>query len=491
MKPIPITIHLKTGVSSAILVNVGLPRLPDWNPRPLYLSLLIGLGAVTLVQMLCSLGMLPEAIPSTLLRETSSAISSTPSSTTGCNSDVLVLLPLALGMAWVSLAVEPRAWRGIVLAGAALQLALATLVSARYGKSFNAVTPALSLLLACAVPELLRLRARNDQIEALDYEFQNEHRLDSVTLEEEKAGEEYREEKRLASSQFLGTHESAQTLPVSSVTDSTPDTAEPSLAPIRVNSTVLHCSLINHAQLAESLQPSQFAFFLKRLLALCEETTHAYMGVTDRADGEAFRAVFSPLLGAEEHPEAALQAAAAIRQRLLALSHECEIKFGHELDLRLGVSTGEVLLTTVGTPVTRICVGETADWAQKLAQANTLYGSRILISARTGLLGGHSVERRPIDLLQRQLPPHPPEEVFELVALQNTLDSETMARLARYRKGVAQFRARRWDAARALLISARPQENTDEAIELLLQRIAENEARVPVLNRAEGSVGRR
>ena len=65
-----------------------------------------------------------------------------------------------------------------------------------------------------------------------------------------------------------------------------------------------------------------------------------------------------------------------------------------------------------------------------------------------------------------------------------------MARLAQYRKGVAQFRARHWDAARTLLLAARPQDRSDEALELLLQRIAENEARTPIPNRP-GEAGAR
>lgn len=449
---------MQDGVSPASRNAVDLPRLPKWNPRPFYLSLLIGLSAVTLVQTLCSLGLLSAALPS----------NSDGLGLSGCNSDILLLLPLALGMTWVELAVESRFWRGAVLCGAMLQVLLSTLLSAHYGRAFHPIPPALCLLLAWGIPECLRRWSGMSQLPAsLDCHF----------------------DEGLESQNFT---QHLPTSPQSAPSSKEQDVARPSLVPIRVNSTVLHCAIVNHAQLAESLQPAQCASFLNRLLTLCTETAEAYQGVPDRTDGEAFRAVFCPLLGAEEHPEAALQAAAAIRQRLASLSHECEVKFGHELDLRIGVSTGEILLTTITQGGQRISgLGEAADWAQKLAFANTLYGSRILISARTGLLGGHSVERRPIDLLQRYLPPHPPEDVFELVALQNTLDAPSLTRLAQYRKGVAQFRARHWDAARTWLLAARPVDRSDEALELLLQRIAENEARAPLPSRTDGAVERR
>ena len=448
---------MRNGVSPASRNPVEMPRLPDWNPRPVYLSLLISLSAVTLVQALCSLGVLSAALPANF----------EGLGLSGRNSDVLLLFPLAWGMAWVELAVESRVWRGALLCGAMMQVILATFLSARYGRTFHPMPPALCLLLAWGVPECLRQWGVLLQLPAnLDFHFDD-----------------------LAESHKPPQASPSYTQPIASTFEQ--DIAHPDMEPIRVNATILHCAIVNHAHLAESLQPAQCTTFLNRLLTLCTETTQAHQGVPVRTDGEAFRAVFCPLLGAEEHPEAALQAAAALRQRLTTLSHECEVKFGHELDVRIGVSTGEILLTNLTNEHRALTgLGEAADWAQKLAFANTLYGSRILISARTGLLGGHSVERRPIDLLQRHLPPHPPEDVFELVALQNTLDAATMARLAQYRKGVAQFRARHWDAARTLLLAARPQDRSDEALELLLQRIAENEARTPIPNRP-GEAGAR
>ncbi len=436
-----------------------MPKLPEWNPRPVYLSLLIGFGAVALVQTLNSLGLLATAVPYPAGNATGNI------TTTGCNFDILLLLPLALGIAWVGLVVDSFFWRVIVLGGTLFQLLLASRLSARYGTSFSAISPSLCLLLAWSVPEWLRRAGPRARAE-LDFRFGASGRGTADFVPP------------LSNLELAGANNSEKTaLPP---------------APIRANCTVLFCAIVNHAQFVDGLQPAQCAAFLKRLLKLCAETTAVYQGKADRTDGEAFRAVFSPVLGADEHPEAALQAAVAIRQRAASLSQECEMKFGLELDIRIGVSTGEVLIAELGDGDERISLlGETADWARKLATANTFYGTRILISARTALLGGHSVERRPIDLLQRKLPPHLPEDVFELVALQDTLDSAAMARLVKYRKGVAQLRARNWEAARTSLMAARPLDHTDEAIELLLQRIAENEARGPLTKRPEESLSGR
>ena len=91
------------------------------------------------------------------------------------------------------------------------------------------------------------------------------------------------------------------------------------------------------------------------------------------------------------------------------------------------------------------------------------------------MVAGEAFEARPIDLLQRELPPEPPEAVFELLATKGALSMEALERLNRYREGVALFRERRWQEAASALRAARPPRSSDDAIDLLLHRISEQE----------------
>ncbi len=346
-------------------------------------------------------------------------------------------------MAWVFGVVHSPIWRGIVLLGALTQLPFASYLAERFDVPFSSWPLALSLFVAAGLPEWIRYKSSKAAGLELDPHFFQPvaFRPNPVAIEK-----------------------STQTTE--------------SLEPQRVACTVMFCELVNQSSLADSLPPGACTSFFNRLLFLYEETATAHGGRSDRKDIEGFRSIFCTPFGVEEHPEAALHAALAIRGRVQALSQECAVKYGNEIDVRIGVSTGDALLALFGpSEQTRPGIaGETAEWAQRLAGANLLYGSRILISARTGLLGGHSVERRPIDLLQRIHPPHPPEDVFEVLALQQTLDTPTLARLRVYREGVTLFRARKWAQARAKLRDARPLTGTDEAIDLLLMRIDEQES---------------
>jgi class 3 adenylate cyclase len=339
------------------------------------------------------------------------------------------LLPLTCGLAWIALSVASLRWRSILQGAALAQLAGASALTLLLEEQFHCEVPAVAFLSVWAVGEGLRLWR--------PFSFSS-----APALEEADAKEAVAE------------------------------------IPHRAECSVLHCELLNHSQLVRLLRPEEASHFINRFLSICNETASARYGRTDRADSEAFRALFLPHPEGEPHSKAALQAALAIQARLKTLSAECEVRFGQELDARIGVSSGELLVARFGLPgaLQHGAAGEPAEWARRLAGANLLYGSNILISEYTAELAGRTVETRPIDLLQRELPPQGPEEVFELLALAGALDAESSTRFTHYRRGVAHLRNRNWKAARNALRAARPIGRADDAIDILLHRIDEQEA---------------
>jgi adenylate cyclase len=340
-----------------------------------------------------------------------------------------VVLPLSCAVAWVSMSVPSLVWRSLIQALALAQLAAASGLALLWGHPFHCGVPATALLAVWVSGELLHVWSPFPSLPA-------------PVLEEPQA----------------------KKAPV--------ETAR------REECTVLHCELLNHSQVVRTLPPEEATHFINRYLAICNETASSRYGIADRADSEAYRAFFVSHPEGETHFKAALHAALAIHARLKTLSSDCEVRFGQELDVRIGINSGEVLLGQFGPNGTglRGVAGETAEWARRLAGANLIYGSSILISEYTAALAGRSVETRPIDLLQRELPPQEPEEVFELLALVGTLDAESITRLTHYRRGVAHLRNRNWKAARNALRAARPIGRADSAIDMLLQRIDEQEA---------------
>jgi adenylate cyclase len=216
---------------------------------------------------------------------------------------------------------------------------------------------------------------------------------------------------------------------------------------------------------------------LNQVINAFEEMVGSRGGVSDRLSGDSLRAFFEtpptdPAMG-----QNALHCALALKNRFGAISQACELKSGIDLDLRIGVNTGEMVIARFGSGVRHFdgVAGESAEWGGRLASANLLYGSRILIGASSHLLAGDGFEARPIDLLQREMPPEPPEAVFELLATKGALSMDARERLNLYCEGVMLFRERRWKEAAAALRAAQPKRSNDDAIDLLLHRISEQE----------------
>jgi class 3 adenylate cyclase len=252
---------------------------------------------------------------------------------------------------------------------------------------------------------------------------------------------------------------------------------DPAPAPRRAVCTVIHCELANHALLVNSMHPTEFTTLLNQVINAFEEMVGSRGGVSDRLSGDSLRAFFEtpptdPAMG-----QNALHCALALKNRFGAISQACELKSGIDLDLRIGVNTGEMVIARFGSGVRHFdgVAGESAEWGGRLASANLLYGSRILIGASSHLLAGDGFEARPIDLLQREMPPEPPEAVFELLATKGALSMDARERLNLYCEGVMLFRERRWKEAAAALRAAQPKRSNDDAIDLLLHRISEQE----------------
>ncbi len=427
--------------------------------------------------------------------------------------------PLIAGTCGVALCGASRPWRLLVLALNLVHLPLLHAALASFGHSFPVLPMAAAIAFAGILPECVRTRKMRAEADAAVHEpvadaevavsgnesatavasavmadndgepslavSADREDLECGDLEAGTLGADPVEapiavpgEEQIKELIAGRLEERASPEPADPATPQTPPPPNAFEEPVREECTVMHCEISNHAMLVNALPPVEFAEMINRVLSIFESMVRARGGVCDRLGSDGMRAFFRPDAEGEGHAQNALQCALALRTRLESISEQCELHCGHELDLRLGINSGTMVVAAFGTRDRSALsvAGEAAEWGVRLAGANLLYGSRILLGARTGDLALGTAETRPIDLLQRQLPPEPPEEVFELLALRGTLAPEALDRLERYREGVAHFRARRWRDAAAALRAARPPQQDDDAIDLLLHRISEQEA---------------
>jgi class 3 adenylate cyclase len=142
--------------------------------------------------------------------------------------------------------------------------------------------------------------------------------------------------------------------------------------------TVLFADLVGSTELGASQDPERTRAMLDRFYDAMAAEVEGAGGTVEKFAGDAVMAAFGAPAALEDHAERALHCALSMQHRLREL-------FGGDLSLRIGVTTGEVI---VGRPregssfVTGDCVNVAARLEQAAAPGEILAGERTVAAAR-------------------------------------------------------------------------------------------------------------
>lgn len=238
--------------------------------------------------------------------------------------------------------------------------------------------------------------------------------------------------------------------------------------------TVATCEIFNHQQLMSALPPAEYVALCNQYLSCAAEAFVGRGGCLIACDGEGVRAIFGAPLPLAGHAGAACQAALDLARQVRVLNERVAGEHGGlSCDLRIGVNSGEMAAGRFGSR--RLggfgVSGEEVAFARRLCAANLIYGSTILIGARTYALAEATVEARPLELLRRRIGEHW-IEVYELLGEPRDLSPEDMARRDLFWTGVIFYREKRLDDALEKFSQARAvTDGPDGPLDFYLHRI--------------------
>ncbi|HEY2711511.1 MAG TPA: adenylate/guanylate cyclase domain-containing protein [Chthoniobacterales bacterium] len=231
-------------------------------------------------------------------------------------------------------------------------------------------------------------------------------------------------------------------------------------------SSFVFCEIANEADLIDELTTADCTQLTREFIELAtKEFLHAG-GYLHAADGEGIRVLFGFPEKSERHAFDASRAALSLRKSFAEIASSKPDSLG-KIDLRIGISSGVIVATARdGVPGGEIVLaGEALAVARRIARANQVYGSQILLGPRTFSAAGKEILARPIDFL-RSAEAHQRLEVYELLALAEQASPEEVERRDQFWKAVVYFREHRWNEAFAQFVEAK---NNNGATDLPLQ----------------------
>ena len=239
-------------------------------------------------------------------------------------------------------------------------------------------------------------------------------------------------------------------------------------------STLVVAEIFNHQALMDGLEPAEYAEISNRIYNAVAEALVEKGGTLAGCDGEGVRGLFGAPLPVADHAPAACRATLEAARQVRALNADFAASHdGLTCDVRFGINSGDMAVGYFGGR--RLggfgAAGEEVAFARRLCAANLIYGSTVLIGARTFEMAEASVEARPLELLRRRLGDSW-HEVYELLGEPQDLTPEELERRDLFWTGVIFYREKRLGDALAKFSQARvANDKPDEPLEFYIHRI--------------------
>jgi len=158
--------------------------------------------------------------------------------------------------------------------------------------------------------------------------------------------------------------------------------------------TVLFADLVGSTGLTEALDPEEAREVIGKFYRVAEHAVERFGGRVANLLGDAVLAVFGLPAAHDDDPERAVRAGLAMRDAMPALNEHLQAAHGPRLEIRIGITTGEVVAASGSTFERDFLVSDAVTTAARLQQAAA--PGAVLVADRTHRLAAGGVEFRPL-----------------------------------------------------------------------------------------------
>jgi adenylate cyclase len=147
--------------------------------------------------------------------------------------------------------------------------------------------------------------------------------------------------------------------------------------------TILFSDIRNFTSISESMNPDQLVRFLNEYFTEMARVIFDNHGSLDKYIGDAIIAVFGSLIPLDNPDEAAVKTSVEMMREMVRLNEKWENQYGFNMEMGIGINTGEVFLGNIGSPdrMEFTVIGDSVNTASRLS--GLAKGRQILVTKAT------------------------------------------------------------------------------------------------------------
>ena len=220
--------------------------------------------------------------------------------------------------------------------------------------------------------------------------------------------------------------------------------------------------------------PHALMRLLNRYLSAVTPAITAEGACIDKYIGDKVLALFGAPTRYSDHALRACRAALAVQKAVSGLREQFRAEGLPDVYTRIGLNSGSMLVGNIGSQqlMDYTAIGDEAQLAEKLEEANKVFGTLILISAGTYAAVSEQVEARELDRVRVNSSAQA-VFVYELLALRGELQAKKAKVVELYRQALTLYRARKFEEAQRCLELALSIDPADGPAQRLVERCRE------------------
>ncbi|OBG55281.1 MULTISPECIES: adenylate/guanylate cyclase domain-containing protein [unclassified Mycobacterium] len=154
---------------------------------------------------------------------------------------------------------------------------------------------------------------------------------------------------------------------------------------------VLFADVVHSMDIAAAVGAERLREIMAELVDRCTDVVQHYRGTLDNFTGDGIMAVFGAPVAMEDHAVRACLAALGVQEEIKGLAGEVRQRDGVDLQLRVGLNSGQVIAGEIGSgPFRYTAIGEQVGMAQRMESVAPPGG--VMLSESTARLVQHATE---------------------------------------------------------------------------------------------------